>query len=52
MTIKKCIYFKPLRDVTYLYFTATYYPEVKPDYEYNVWTKPDCGGTEYENGNR
>ncbi|XP_070556995.1 cytosolic carboxypeptidase-like protein 5 isoform X4 [Ptychodera flava] len=23
-----------------------------PDYEYNVWTKPDCGGTEFENGNR
>ncbi|VDH95469.1 Hypothetical predicted protein [Mytilus galloprovincialis] len=30
----------------------SYYPEVKPDYEYNVWTKPDCGGTEFENGNR
>nr|XP_056708356.1 cytosolic carboxypeptidase-like protein 5 [Euleptes europaea] len=22
------------------------------DYEFNVWTKPDCAGTEYENGNR
>ncbi|XP_013923345.1 PREDICTED: cytosolic carboxypeptidase-like protein 5 isoform X4 [Thamnophis sirtalis] len=22
------------------------------DYEFNVWTKPDCGETEYENGNR
>ncbi|XP_063156044.1 cytosolic carboxypeptidase-like protein 5 isoform X5 [Candoia aspera] len=22
------------------------------DYEFNVWTKPDCGDTEYENGNR
>ncbi|KAH0622958.1 hypothetical protein JD844_025912 [Phrynosoma platyrhinos] len=21
------------------------------DYEFNVWTKPDCGDTEYENGN-
>ncbi|XP_043918798.1 cytosolic carboxypeptidase-like protein 5 isoform X2 [Protopterus annectens] len=23
-----------------------------PDYEYNVWTKPDCADTEFENGNR
>ncbi|KAI3364514.1 hypothetical protein L3Q82_011301, partial [Scortum barcoo] len=23
-----------------------------PDYEFNVWTQPDCGGTENENGNR
>lgn len=22
------------------------------DYECNVWTKPDCAETEYENGNR
>ncbi|XP_039202018.1 cytosolic carboxypeptidase-like protein 5 isoform X3 [Crotalus tigris] len=22
------------------------------DYEFNMWTKPDCGDTEYENGNR
>ncbi|XP_033645286.1 cytosolic carboxypeptidase-like protein 5 isoform X1 [Asterias rubens] len=22
------------------------------DYEFNVWTKHDCGGTEFENGNR
>nr|XP_042701360.1 cytosolic carboxypeptidase-like protein 5 isoform X7 [Chrysemys picta bellii] len=22
------------------------------DYEFNVWTKPDCAETEYENGNR
>lgn len=27
-------------------FTAT------PDYEFNLWTKPDCDGTEYQNGNR
>lgn len=26
-------------------------PEI-PDAEFNLWTKPDCGGTEYENGNR
>lgn len=27
---------------------------VKPsfDFEYNIWTKPDCMGTEYENGNK
>jgi len=24
----------------------------KPDYEFNVWTKPDCAGTSYENRNR
>ena len=24
----------------------------RPDYEFNVWTKPDCGGTPFENGNR
>ncbi|XP_061900900.1 cytosolic carboxypeptidase-like protein 5 isoform X2 [Entelurus aequoreus] len=23
-----------------------------PDFEFNVWTQPDCGGTEHENGNR
>uniref|UniRef100_A0A3Q0RES4 Cytosolic carboxypeptidase-like protein 5 n=1 Tax=Amphilophus citrinellus TaxID=61819 RepID=A0A3Q0RES4_AMPCI len=23
-----------------------------PDYEFNVWTQPDCAGTENENGNR
>lgn len=22
------------------------------DAEFNIWTKPDCYGTEYENGNR
>ncbi|XP_038056620.1 cytosolic carboxypeptidase-like protein 5 isoform X2 [Patiria miniata] len=27
-------------------------PSPAPDYEFNVWTKPDCGGTEFENGNR
>jgi hypothetical protein len=26
--------------------------ETKPDYEVNVWTKPDCAGTMYENRNR
>lgn len=26
-------------------------PEI-PDIEFNLWTKPDCVGTEYENGNR
>uniref|UniRef100_H2YHN7 Cytosolic carboxypeptidase-like protein 5 n=1 Tax=Ciona savignyi TaxID=51511 RepID=H2YHN7_CIOSA len=25
---------------------------LSPDYEFNVWTKPDCAGTAYENGNR
>ncbi|XP_014276546.1 cytosolic carboxypeptidase-like protein 5 isoform X2 [Halyomorpha halys] len=24
----------------------------QPDFEFNVWTKPDCAGTEFENGNR
>ncbi|XP_066993857.2 cytosolic carboxypeptidase-like protein 5 isoform X2 [Anabrus simplex] len=23
-----------------------------PDFEFNIWTKPDCAGTEYENSNR
>lgn len=23
-----------------------------PDYEFNMWTRPDCAGTEFENGNR
>ncbi|XP_070781950.1 cytosolic carboxypeptidase-like protein 5 isoform X2 [Enoplosus armatus] len=23
-----------------------------PDHEFNVWTQPDCAGTEHENGNR
>uniref|UniRef100_A0A146NPI0 Cytosolic carboxypeptidase-like protein 5 n=1 Tax=Fundulus heteroclitus TaxID=8078 RepID=A0A146NPI0_FUNHE len=27
-------------------------PHLTPDYEFNVWTQPDCVGTEYENGNR
>lgn len=26
--------------------------ESRPDYEYQVWTKPDCHATEFENGNR
>lgn len=26
-------------------------PEI-PDVEFNVWTKPDCCGTEFENTNR
>lgn len=25
---------------------------INPDYEYNVWTAPDCAGTEFENPNR
>lgn len=25
---------------------------LSPDYEFSVWTRPDCGGTEHENGNR
>ncbi|XP_062267231.1 cytosolic carboxypeptidase-like protein 5 isoform X2 [Platichthys flesus] len=25
---------------------------LSPDYEFNVWTQPDCAGTEHENGNR
>ncbi|XP_053394186.1 cytosolic carboxypeptidase-like protein 5 isoform X3 [Mercenaria mercenaria] len=29
-----------------------YFSEIKADYEFNVWTKPDCAGTEFENGNR
>ncbi|XP_051974312.1 cytosolic carboxypeptidase-like protein 5 isoform X1 [Xyrauchen texanus] len=24
----------------------------QPDYEFNVWTKPDCASTEFENSNR
>ncbi|XP_047244787.1 cytosolic carboxypeptidase-like protein 5 isoform X3 [Girardinichthys multiradiatus] len=27
-------------------------PNLTPDYEFNMWTQPDCAGTEYENGNR
>ena len=23
-----------------------------PDYEFNIWTNPDCAGTEFENSNR
>ncbi|KAI8787445.1 cytosolic carboxypeptidase-like protein 5 isoform X1 [Biomphalaria glabrata] len=26
--------------------------DIKPDYEFNVWTSPDCAGTEFENPNR
>ncbi|KAL4236440.1 Cytosolic carboxypeptidase-like protein 5 [Mactra antiquata] len=29
-----------------------YFGDIKPDYEFNVWTKPDAAGTEFENGNR
>lgn len=25
---------------------------LSPDHEFNVWTQPDCAGTEHENGNR
>ena len=27
-------------------------PKSEFDYEFNLWTAPDCGGTEYENPNR
>ncbi|KAM3860913.1 cytosolic carboxypeptidase-like protein 5 [Diretmus argenteus] len=27
-------------------------PNLTSDYEFNVWTQPDCAGTEHENGNR
>ena len=32
--------------------TNLYGCTITPDYEFNVWTKPDCAGTAYENGNR
>ncbi|CAG2061099.1 unnamed protein product, partial [Timema podura] len=25
--------------------------EEVPDFEFNIWTKPDCAGTEYQNNN-
>ena len=31
------------------YYTGS---DPKADYEFNVWTKPDMGGTQFENGNR
>ncbi|CAL4124937.1 unnamed protein product [Meganyctiphanes norvegica] len=27
-------------------------PELPVNYEFNLWTRPDCGGTQYENNNR
>ncbi|KAK1170305.1 cytosolic carboxypeptidase-like protein 5 isoform X1 [Acipenser oxyrinchus oxyrinchus] len=27
-------------------------PLSSPDYEFNIWTKPDCAETQFENGNR
>ena len=27
-------------------------PSLAPDFEYNLWTSPDCAGTSYENSNR
>ena len=27
-------------------------PKSEFDYEFNLWTAPDCAGTEYENPNR
>ncbi|XP_066524503.1 cytosolic carboxypeptidase-like protein 5 isoform X2 [Hoplias malabaricus] len=32
--------------------SSTGNPQLHIDYEFNVWTKPDCAGTEFENGNR
>lgn len=32
--------------------TTLYGCTIAPDYEFNVWTKPDGAGTPYENGNR
>lgn len=35
--------------------TASSQPIVEPlpvNYEFNLWTRPDCAGTEYENNNR
>lgn len=33
------------------FFTAPSENDV-PDFEFNIWTHPDCAGTEFENGNR
>ena len=27
-------------------------PAGQPDYHFSMWTRPDCAGTEFENGNR
>lgn len=27
-------------------------PVELPDFEFNIWTKPDCSGTQFENANR
>ena len=33
------------------YFSVLH-EDIKGDYEYNIWTSPDCSGTPHENGNR
>ncbi|CAH2105329.1 unnamed protein product [Euphydryas editha] len=41
----------PTEFITPTINTKTNAPET-PDYEFNLWTRPDCAGTEFENGNR
>lgn len=42
----------------YNFYSANYFSDNGtndsglPDFEFNVWTLPDCAGTEFENGNR
>ena len=38
--------------ISFLYFFLAPSVNDAPDFEFNIWTHPDCAGTEFENGNR
>ena len=60
LTIKIQVNTKLIRNIRSIYehfvlFIAdldSNFDNVHPDFEYDLWTKPDCAGTEFENANR
>ncbi|RZC42480.1 cytosolic carboxypeptidase-like protein 5, partial [Asbolus verrucosus] len=50
--LAKVAYVPPNESVITVTSNSAKAPPEIPDAEFNVWTKPDCCGTEFENGNR
>jgi hypothetical protein len=50
--LAKVVYVPPNESVINVSNNSAKSPPEIPDAEFNLWTKPDCCGTEFENGNR
>jgi hypothetical protein len=50
--LAKVVYVPPNESVITVSNNSAKSPPEIPDAEFNLWTKPDCCGTEFENGNR